>query len=270
MDSNSTPVRFWTALSNLVWSATLKVDRPKGSRHPRYPDRVYPLDYMDTWKGRPLQTGRASTSGLGASQPGDYRCRVHRRCRETRCRDQDSLGLHPRGSYHRSPLPQRWLPERTLAAPTSGHPLSQQATKTMESYRELVGNLHVHSVYSDGSGTYREIAAAAAAAQLNFVIVTDHNVRPSGLEGFHDQTLVLSGEELHNVRSLPRATICSSMARARKWLPIPSATHRHSSRPAANAMGYASLLTRSSGAANPARTGRYSVDRLAPERRPWP
>jgi len=45
MDSNSTPVRFWTALSNLVWSATLKIDRPKGSRHPRYPDRVYPLDY---------------------------------------------------------------------------------------------------------------------------------------------------------------------------------------------------------------------------------
>lgn len=82
--------------------------------------------------------------------------------------------------------------------------MRQQDAKTMESYRELVGNLHVHSVYSDGSGTYREIAAAAAAAQLNFVIVTDHNIRPSGLEGFHDQTLVLSGEELHNVRSLPQ------------------------------------------------------------------
>ncbi len=45
MDSNATPIRFWTALSNLVRSATLRVDRPKGSRHPRYPDRVYPLDY---------------------------------------------------------------------------------------------------------------------------------------------------------------------------------------------------------------------------------
>lgn len=74
----------------------------------------------------------------------------------------------------------------------------------METYRELVGNMHVHSVYSDGSGTYREIAAAAAAAKLNFVIVTDHNVRPTGLEGYHDQTLVLSGEELHNVRSQPQ------------------------------------------------------------------
>jgi hypothetical protein len=74
----------------------------------------------------------------------------------------------------------------------------------MATYRELVGNTHVHSVYSDGSGTYREIAAAAAAAKLNFVIVTDHNVRPVGLEGYYDQTLVLSGEEVHNVRSRPQ------------------------------------------------------------------
>ncbi|MCU0521019.1 MAG: CehA/McbA family metallohydrolase [Anaerolineae bacterium] len=73
-----------------------------------------------------------------------------------------------------------------------------------ESYRELVGNTHVHSVYSDGSGTYREIASSAAAARLNFVIITDHNVRPTGLEGYHDQTLVLSGEEVHNVRRRPQ------------------------------------------------------------------
>ncbi len=72
-------------------------------------------------------------------------------------------------------------------------------------YREYVGSPHVHSVYSDGSGSYRTIAAAANAAQLNFVIVTDHNVRPQGLEGYVGQTLMLSGEEVHNVRRDPQA-----------------------------------------------------------------
>lgn len=36
---------FWRALDALVDSSTLKIDRPKGSAHPRYPDFLYPLDY---------------------------------------------------------------------------------------------------------------------------------------------------------------------------------------------------------------------------------
>ena len=51
MDSTSlTPApdadtHFWTTLDRLVASSTLKVDRPRGTTHPRYPDMVYPLDY---------------------------------------------------------------------------------------------------------------------------------------------------------------------------------------------------------------------------------
>jgi inorganic pyrophosphatase len=36
---------FWTHLDQLVATSRLVVDRPRGSVHPRYPDRVYPLDY---------------------------------------------------------------------------------------------------------------------------------------------------------------------------------------------------------------------------------
>lgn len=36
---------FWQAMDALVASAELRIDRPRGSRHPRYPDVVYPLDY---------------------------------------------------------------------------------------------------------------------------------------------------------------------------------------------------------------------------------
>lgn len=73
----------------------------------------------------------------------------------------------------------------------------------MEIYREYVGNLHVHSVFSDGAGTHAEIAEAAAAAGLNFIIVTDHNVHVGDIESYYGRTLLLVGEELHNVRQQP-------------------------------------------------------------------
>jgi inorganic pyrophosphatase len=36
---------FWSDLDALVASSEVVIDRPRGSRHPRYPDLVYPLDY---------------------------------------------------------------------------------------------------------------------------------------------------------------------------------------------------------------------------------
>lgn len=76
----------------------------------------------------------------------------------------------------------------------------------MLTYREYVGNLHNHSIYSDGSAPHAAIAEAATEAGLNFVIVTDHNVRPDGLEGYYNRTLLLVGEEVHNVRRTPQTS----------------------------------------------------------------
>jgi len=36
---------FWQTLDALVAESTIKIDRPKGSAHPRYPQSIYPLDY---------------------------------------------------------------------------------------------------------------------------------------------------------------------------------------------------------------------------------
>ncbi len=36
---------FWEALQEMVKNNPLRIDRPRGSRHPRYPDFIYPLDY---------------------------------------------------------------------------------------------------------------------------------------------------------------------------------------------------------------------------------
>jgi inorganic pyrophosphatase len=36
---------FWTSLQNLVATSRIVIDRPRGSRHPRYRDVEYPVDY---------------------------------------------------------------------------------------------------------------------------------------------------------------------------------------------------------------------------------
>ena len=37
--------KFWQHLETLIAEATIKIDRPKGSTHPRYSDIIDPLDY---------------------------------------------------------------------------------------------------------------------------------------------------------------------------------------------------------------------------------
>lgn len=36
---------FWEHLDRLIVEHPLVIDRPKGTRHPRYPELAYPLDY---------------------------------------------------------------------------------------------------------------------------------------------------------------------------------------------------------------------------------
>jgi inorganic pyrophosphatase len=40
-----TDTRFWTTLDSLVAACAPRIDRPRGTHHPRYPDLIYPLDY---------------------------------------------------------------------------------------------------------------------------------------------------------------------------------------------------------------------------------
>src|SRR2546423_2079845 len=59
--------------------------------------------------------------------------------------------------------------------------------------------IHLHSRYSDGTGTVPEIAAAAARAGADVVLLTDHDTleaKRRGEEGWHGPTLVCVGEEV--------------------------------------------------------------------------
>ena len=58
----------------------------------------------------------------------------------------------------------------------------------------LAGALHVHTTRSDGRGTPAEIAAAAKAAGLSFVVLTDHNVAPDAPTVMDGVTLLYATE----------------------------------------------------------------------------
>jgi inorganic pyrophosphatase len=63
---------FWRAFDEMVAASQIKMDRPRGSAHPRYPDFIYPLHYgylegttsadgggIDVWVGS-LSHGRVT------------------------------------------------------------------------------------------------------------------------------------------------------------------------------------------------------------------
>ncbi len=68
----------------------------------------------------------------------------------------------------------------------------------------------MHTPYSDGEKYHEAIAFEAIKAGLDFVIVTDHNIWVQGVEGYYEnengRVLLLTGEEVHNVRRKPQAS----------------------------------------------------------------
>lgn len=64
---------------------------------------------------------------------------------------------------------------------------------------EYYGNVHMHTTYSDGTGTFEDLVSAAHAAGIDFVYVTDHNVLVREQEeGYRKGVLTLVGQEVHN------------------------------------------------------------------------
>ena len=66
---------------------------------------------------------------------------------------------------------------------------------------EYVGAIHMHSVYSDGSGKVEEIVGFANEVGLDYIMLTDHNTLRAlkeGYEKWHGDTLLLVGCELND------------------------------------------------------------------------
>lgn len=93
---------------------------------------------------------------------------------------------------------------------------------------ELVTNLHMHTVYSDGSGTHREMAEIALQAGLDVLIFTDHNLLVQGLDGYYSQgegsggrrVLMLVGEEVHDPTRDPQRNHLLVFGAGREMAPL--------------------------------------------------
>jgi hypothetical protein len=68
-------------------------------------------------------------------------------------------------------------------------------------WHEIVGVIHIHSSYSDGTKTIEEIAGIGESADLDFLMFTDHmTLQPlhSGLERFYGKTAAIIGYEIED------------------------------------------------------------------------
>ncbi len=66
---------------------------------------------------------------------------------------------------------------------------------------EYVGAIHIHSVFSDGSGEIPDIALFAEESGLDFILMTDHNTLrglEEGYEKWYGKTLALIGCEIND------------------------------------------------------------------------
>lgn len=80
----------------------------------------------------------------------------------------------------------------------------------IDTWHSYSGNMHIHTRFSDGEKLHADIAEDAIAAGLDFIIVTDHNTYVTGVEGYYEnqrgRVLLMTGEEVHNVRRQPQAS----------------------------------------------------------------
>ena len=79
-------------------------------------------------------------------------------------------------------------------------PFGVEGAAPADGWTRVSGVVHVHTTASDGGGTPEQVVAAAQAAGLGFLAITDHNTfGAKPVEGWHGSTLVLVGTEASTV-----------------------------------------------------------------------
>jgi inorganic pyrophosphatase len=62
------PTKFWAAAEQLVATSEIVIDRPKGSRHPRHPEAIYPVAY-GYLRGTTAADGEGIDVWVGSLEP---------------------------------------------------------------------------------------------------------------------------------------------------------------------------------------------------------
>jgi len=86
---------------------------------------------------------------------------------------------------------------------------TQYATRNTWEYR---GNIHMHTVHSDGAGEVQDLIAAANKVGHDYIIITDHNTLvDQSEEGWRDGVLTLLDSEIHDVDLVPERNHCLTL-----------------------------------------------------------
>ncbi len=89
---------------------------------------------------------------------------------------------------------------------------------------EIVGCIHIHSRYSDGTGTIPQIAKYAAEAGLDYIMITDHhNLRAlkNGEERWYGPVLAIIGYEINDIDDTNHYLAFGLTEEVDKHLPAP-------------------------------------------------
>jgi hypothetical protein len=95
--------------------------------------------------------------------------------------------------------------------------------------RAVKGAVHVHSDYSDGSGSVDEIIAAAEAAELDFVLLTDHDNSHAARDGYggrYGKVLLVVGAEVSPPGGGHCLAIGAGEVGSYRWMPEKHYLHR--------------------------------------------
>ena len=91
---------------------------------------------------------------------------------------------------------------------------------------ELIINLHMHTIYSDGSGTHADMGRAALKTGVDVLLVTDHNILVQGVDDYYrdgkKRVLVLAGEEIHDQGRSPQKNHLLVFGADRELAPLAS------------------------------------------------
>lgn len=69
-------------------------------------------------------------------------------------------------------------------------------------FYQYPGALHMHTTYSDGSGTVTDLATAAGGAGLRWIIITDHDdIRARAEQGWYGDVATIAGYEITPARN---------------------------------------------------------------------
>jgi len=99
----------------------------------------------------------------------------------------------------------------------------------LPTFHEIVGCIHIHSVYSDGTGTIPDIAKVAEEVGLNFIMMTDHNnlrALSNGEEKWCGSVLAIIGYEINDIDDTNHYLAFGLTEEVNRNLPAPQYVHQ--------------------------------------------